>query len=115
MLEPSPSSLKAALTDAAAQVASLQEQHAHIVAATRDANADDEHDPEGATLAFEREQLSALLAQARRRHDDVLRTLDRVEQGAYGRCERCGEPIGAARLEARPTARTCIACARQPG
>ena len=34
-----------------------------MVAASRDSNADDEHDPEGATIAFERAQLRAILSQ----------------------------------------------------
>ena len=37
--------------------------------------------------------------------------LGRIEDGTYGTCERCGRPISAGRLEARPTARTCIDCA----
>ena len=103
--------LTAALAETAAHVGELERQHAEIVAASRDANADDEHDPEGATIAFEREQVAALLAQARRSGDDLRSALDRVAQGTYGRCEACGRPIGAGRLDARPTARTCIACA----
>ena len=103
--------LQHSLADAQRSVADLERSHEEVVAAARDANADDEHDPEGATLAFEREQLAALLAQARRRVEDLRSAIERTETGAYGRCESCGEPIGAARLEARPTARTCIASA----
>ena len=106
-----PDRLASALEQAQRSVVDLQRSHDEIVAATRDANADDEHDPEGATIAFEREQVAALLAQARRRVQEVRSALEREQAGAYGRCERCGEPIGAARLEARPTARTCIGCA----
>ena len=106
-----PDRLAEALAGAEQSVADLERSHAEVVAAARDANADDEHDPEGATIAFEREQLAALLAQARRRVDDLRSALERSQSGAYGRCEHCGEPIGAARLEARPAARTCIACA----
>ena len=36
--------------------------------------------------------------------------LARVDDGSYGVCERCGQPIAPARLEARPTARTCVSC-----
>jgi RNA polymerase-binding transcription factor DksA len=103
--------LASALAQAQRSVADLERSHDQIVAAARDANADDEHDPEGATIAFEREQLAALLAQARRRVEDVRAALERTQAGAYGRCETCAAPIGEARLEARPTARTCIACA----
>jgi len=106
-----PDRLLAALADAERSVASLERSHADVVAAARDANADDEHDPEGATIAFEREQVAALLAQGRRRVEELRSALERARAGAYGGCESCGSPIGAARLEARPAARTCIACA----
>jgi DnaK suppressor protein len=109
--QPDVDRLQRALHDALRSVADLERAHAEIVAASRDANADDEHDPEGATIAFEREQVAALLAQARRTTADLREALDRVARGTYGRCEGCGGPIGEARLEARPTARSCISCA----
>ena len=82
-----------------------------MVAASRDTNADDEHDPEGATIAFERSQVDALVRQARHHLAEIEVAERRVADGTYGTCETCGAPIGAARLEARPTARVCIACA----
>ena len=39
--------------------------------------------------------------------DDALR---KVEDGTYGSCERCGQPIPAARLEARPASVLCVDC-----
>lgn len=36
--------------------------------------------------------------------------LEKIEQGEYGTCERCGEDIAPARLEARPVAQYCIDC-----
>jgi RNA polymerase-binding transcription factor DksA len=72
---------------------------------------DDEHDPEGATIAFERAQLAALLDQARDHLAELDDALDRLREGSYGRCERCGRPIADERLAARPAARTCITCA----
>ena len=95
-------------------VASLSGDVAQVVAASEDSNADDEHDPEGATIAFERSQLQALLAQARRRVADLDAALLQLAAGAYGTCERCGGDIGAERLAARPHTRTCIGCARTP-
>ena len=89
----------------------LTRQFDEIVAASRSSNADDEHDPEGAMIAFERQQVAALLERARRRLADVDAAVTAVEAGTYGRCESCGRPIGAERLAARPTARTCITCA----
>ncbi|PWN03223.1 DNA-binding protein [Nocardioides silvaticus] len=82
-----------------------------VVAASRDTNADDEHDPEGATIAFERSQVGALIRQARAHLEEVDHALARVADGSYGTCERCGGPIAEGRLEARPVARTCIGCA----
>ena len=82
-----------------------------MVAASRDTNADDEHDPEGATIAFERSQVDALVRQAQQQLTEIEVAERRVADGTYGTCETCGAPIGAARLEARPTARVCIACA----
>ena len=94
-----------------AQLAALGRDFDGVVAASEASNADDEHDPEGATIGFERAQLAALIAQARQRLDDLDAALERVRRGGYGRCDSCGAEIGAARLEARPAARTCIRCA----
>jgi RNA polymerase-binding transcription factor DksA len=97
---------------ALAQIEALTREFDEVVAASRSSNADDEHDPEGATIAFERQQVVALLEQARRRLADAEAALARREAGEYGRCETCGRPIAAERLAARPAARTCIDCAR---
>jgi DnaK suppressor protein len=97
---------------ALAQIEALTREFDEVVAASRSSNADDEHDPEGATIAFERQQLAALLDQARRRLADVDAALGRRETGDYGVCETCGRPIAPERLAARPAARTCIDCAR---
>jgi len=74
---------------------------------------DDEHDPEGATLAFERQHAAALLSRARQHLADIEAAMLRLAEGGYGRCAACGGPIGAARLAARPVATTCIRCARR--
>jgi RNA polymerase-binding transcription factor DksA len=92
-------------------LAELDEDFAGVVDASRDSNADDEHDPEGATIAFERQQVDALIRRSRLHLLEVEQALARLEAGTYGTCERCGAAIPAARLEVRPTARTCVACA----
>ena len=94
-----------------AHVAALQRTLADLVAAAETSNADDEHDPEGATIAFERSQLSAQLDAAQAALDEVAHALDRVRDGSYGICRVCGRPIAAARLGARPTATACVTCA----
>jgi DnaK suppressor protein len=97
-----------------ALLADLTRGHGDIVAAALDSNLDDEHDPEGATIAYERAQVDALMAQARHRLSEVAAAEDRLRAGSYGRCAQCGEAVAPARLEARPTARTCIRCAVSP-
>jgi len=94
------------------QVEQLSVEMARVVAASESSNADDEHDPEGSTIAFERAQLAAVLDAARARLSEIDAALARLADGAHDDCERCGGPIGAERLQARPTARWCIACAR---
>ena len=80
-----------------------------LFAASQDSNADDEHDPEGQTIAYERSQLSSLIDRARAHLAQIDAAMTRLTEGRYGLCEVCGEPIAPARLEARPTARTCVA------
>ncbi|WP_448638756.1 TraR/DksA family transcriptional regulator [Geodermatophilus sp. URMC 63] len=96
---------------AQAQLEALTREFDAIVAASQASNADDEHDPEGATIAFERQQVAALLERARRRLADVDAAVTAVEAGTYGRCASCGRAIAPERLAARPAARTCITCA----
>jgi RNA polymerase-binding protein DksA len=103
--------LVAQRSDLLAQAASLRADLAGIVAAAAGANADDEHDPEGATIAFERAQTAALLDRTEARIAELDHALDRLAAGTYGTCVRCGRPIGADRLAARPDATTCISCA----
>lgn len=96
---------------AEAEAATLARDLEGLFAASRDSNADDEHDPEGATVGFERAQLTSLLAAARKRVAEVDDALGRLDAGTYGICEGCGQPIAEERLAVRPFARHCITCA----
>ena len=93
------------------RLAALTGDYAGIVEASKDSNADDEHDPEGSTIAFERSQVGTLVEDARHQLAEIDAARTRLADGTYGSCERCGAAIGEGRLEARPTARTCIRCA----
>lgn len=42
--------------------------------------------------------------------EEIDRALARIDAGTYGLCEVCGQPIGAPRLTALPTATRCIRC-----
>ncbi len=93
-------------------VAALEREFAGLAEAASAAGTDDEHDPEGATLAFERQHAAALLEAAREQVAAVDTALRRLAEGRYGVCDRCRQPIGAERLAARPAAVTCVRCAR---
>ncbi len=93
------------------RLADLASDYAGIIAASVDSNADDEHDPEGPTIAFERSQVGSLVEQSRHQLAEVDAALERVRAGEYGVCAVCRRPILSDRLEARPTARTCVPCA----
>lgn len=107
--------LRADLAELDAHTARLERDVAEVVAASQGSNADDEHDPEGHTVGFERAQLTSLLQSAQARRADVVRALEAVRAGAYGTCEGCGQPIGQERLAARPATRRCVTCASRPG
>ena len=96
---------------AAARIVALERDIAGIMAAAEVGATDDEHDPEGATIAFERAQAIALLGETRNQLGVLDEALSRVDTGTYGRCESCGEQIAPERLAARPAATRCIACA----
>ncbi len=96
---------------AAARIAALQRDIAVIMEAAEVGATDDEHDPEGATIAFERAQAIALLGETRDQLGVLDEALGRVDTGTYGQCESCGQQIAPERLAARPAATRCIACA----
>jgi RNA polymerase-binding protein DksA len=93
------------------RLAGLEREFGGIVESASSANADDEHDPEGATIAFERQHVAALLGQARDHLAEIDSALRKLDDGSYGVCETCGQPVGAGRLAARPTAARCVRCA----
>ena len=103
--------LDAEHTQAHQRLADLTHDFDALVAAARDTNADDEHDPEGATIAFERSQIEALVRQAEHHLEEIDAAANRLDTGTYGTCEVCGTPVGKERLEARPAAGVCILCA----
>jgi DnaK suppressor protein len=106
--------LEAERASALGRLEAMTAEYDGIVAASLDANADDEHDPEGSTIAFERAQVAALVSQAQADRDDLDRALTRLDQGSYAVCERCNSQIAAERLAARPATRTCVRCAAIP-
>jgi DnaK suppressor protein len=95
------------------QIEALTRDVDRIVESSRESNSDDEHDPEGQTIAFERAQVIAMIDQTRQRLTDLDTALARLGAGSYGTCVLCGAVIAAERLAARPETTTCIDCARR--
>jgi DnaK suppressor protein len=103
--------LEAERTVAQDRVRAMTSELEGFMAESADSNADDEHDPEGPTIAYQRAQLITLLDRSRASVDDLDRALERLARGDYADCERCGGRIPDGRLEARPATRTCVRCA----
>ncbi len=66
---------------------------------------------DGTTAAVERLNLVGTARELEAMLHDVDRALQKIEDGTYGICDRCGKLISEARLEARPWAVLCIECA----
>lgn len=73
-----------------------------------DGAGDDQADTGAKT--FEREHEMSLANNARDLLSQKERALGRIQAGTYGVCERCGNPVGKARLQAFPRAALCVTC-----
>ncbi|WP_223164165.1 TraR/DksA family transcriptional regulator [Nocardioides mesophilus] len=62
------------------------------------------------STTFERDHEMSLANNAREMLAQTERALGRIEDGSYGVCEQCGEPIGKMRLMAFPRATLCLSC-----
>jgi RNA polymerase-binding protein DksA len=69
---------------------------------------DDQADSGAKTFGREHEQV--LVDRVLEALDQTERAIARIDSGGYGQCESCGQPIGAARLEAFPRAALCVSC-----
>jgi DnaK suppressor protein len=105
------SRIASARAEAEARSASLSVQIEGLAEQQALTTHDDEHDPEGVTIGFERAQLLGLRAGAQNEISALDRAASRLRAGTYGRCGNCGSEIPDARLEALPAAETCLNCA----
>ncbi|MEU3474235.1 dksa/trar family transcriptional regulator [Rhodococcus sp. 05-340-1] len=94
------------------RLVSLRAELASVIEGSRFTTDDDEHDPEGSTIAFERAKIAALITDTESEIREIDAAVSRLSAGTYGTCERCGGEIPAIRLEALPAARRCMQCVR---
>lgn len=94
------------------RAAALEAGFDAVVEAASDVATDDEHDPEGHTIAWERQQIAGLLDAARSTLTAIDAAERRLADGTYGVCAACGCSIADVRLAALPTTETCVGCAR---
>ena len=90
-----------------AQREQLSEQ-LHDLGVEGEAGIVDDNFADTAQVSAEQGEQQALAAQLRDQLDDVERALARLDDGTYGTCEVCGQPIGDDRLEVMPATRFCI-------
>jgi DnaK suppressor protein len=63
-----------------------------------------------ASEACDRNLSLNFLGRAQMELTEIHEALERIDRRSYGVCDECSQPIPAARLEAIPTARVCLAC-----
>jgi RNA polymerase-binding protein DksA len=80
---------------------------------TEESNFQDNHLGDLATATFDREMASTLEENSTHVLAEIDGALERIENGTFGICARCGNPIGSERLEALPWATLCIDCKRR--
>jgi|SRR6516162_7932964 DnaK suppressor protein len=86
-----------------------QVQEAEAYSRERDSEAT--QDPaDMAANAYTKELLVSMSANDRQLLEMIDEALDRMEEGKYGKCVHCGQPIQEKRLQAVPWARHCIRC-----
>lgn len=73
----------------------------------------DEDFADAGTATFERERDLSIRNNIRDLVDQMNRAITRIDDGTYGTCERCGQPIDAARLRELPHASLCLDCKRR--
>jgi DnaK suppressor protein len=100
--------LRAEIAGLSADIAQAESEIAERLGDAVGGAGDDQADAGAKT--FQREYELALTQNAKDLLDLAERALARIDDGTYGVCESCGQPIGKARLEAFPRATLCVTC-----
>ena len=103
--------IRAALTE---RLADLDADLAELTAVPRDPSSAisfGKRVGEGTTEAVDRLTKVGTVEQLAAMRTDVVRSLEKLDEGTYGLCDRCGALIPEERLEARPWSVRCVRCA----
>lgn len=94
------------------QLLALDQEQSERLAISLEEEADeetyDQHIADVGTVTLDREMELSLQGNTQRLLEQVDRALEKIEEGTYGLCDRCGQPIEAGRLQAVPYATLCI-------
>ena len=71
----------------------------------------DQNFADSSQVTAERGEVEALAGNLRESLTDVEAALVKLDNGTFGTCEGCGQPISPDRLEAKPAAKLCMDCA----
>ena len=101
--------IRATLTKQKVEVEKQLEDY-HSAVGTSDDKPDQEGFADSAHVAAERSEAISLMEQLEQTSAELTKALERIEQGSYGSCERCGGEIPPERLEVLPTTSLCVSC-----
>ena len=110
-----------ATIDLKAAATHLQEERVKVVHQMTDLGADESGEltgavdygdafADGGAATAERTEVLGLVETLKHRLDDIDAALAKIDEGTYGTCENCGNQIGEARMEFRPTSTRCVDC-----
>ena len=102
--------LRDALVEAEQELEQLDEQVREFGETLESAEGADNHPGDDSDRVSEQERLLTIRGQLSARRDDIVHALQKVDDGVFGACERCGNQIPSGRLEALPFARYCVDC-----
>lgn len=108
-------SIKAALEEERESIEHQLEEYGAAVGGEGIDMSGNEGFADSAQATAERSEALATVERLQETWKEVKAALERLEDGSYGTCERCGAEIADARLEARPTARLCLKCKQEVG
>jgi RNA polymerase-binding protein DksA len=91
----------------------LQQENQGLLEDEREEIQSDNHLADDATSTYDRELDATLEGNEERMLDAIDAALKRIEDGTYGTCTNCGQPVGEERLEALPWVTHCIDCKRK--